>query len=85
MMLCTLCKITLSHAFCGTTAVFEYMRNDQFCMQNARRVIGMAPAVAKYIATKSMDEAATLVSIEDIPDLEYRDYAQKLSRVYFKN
>ena len=47
--------------------------------------IGMAPAVAKYIATKSMDEAATLVSIEDIPDLEYRDYAQKVSRVYFKN
>ena len=47
--------------------------------------IGVAPAVAKYIATKSMDEAATLVSIEDIPDLEYRDYAQKVSRVYFKN
>ena len=37
--------------------------------------VGMAPAVAKYISTKSMDQAATLVSLEDIPDLEYRDYA----------
>ena len=40
--------------------------------------IGMAPAVAKYIATKSIDEAAALVSLEDIPDLEYRDYAKKV-------
>ena len=40
--------------------------------------IGMAPAVAKYIATKSIDEAAALASLEDIPDLEYRDYAKKV-------
>jgi hypothetical protein len=38
----------------------------------------MAPSVAKYISTRSMDEAATLVTIEDIPDLEYREYAQKV-------
>ena len=38
MMLCTSCKITISNTFCGTTAVFEYRRNDRFCMQNARRV-----------------------------------------------
>ena len=37
MMWCTLCKITISNTFCGTTAVFEYRRNDRFCMQNARR------------------------------------------------
>ena len=54
-------------------------------LQGGIGFIGMAPAVAKYIATKSIDEAATLVSIEDIPDLEYRDYAQKVLRVYFKN
>jgi hypothetical protein len=40
--------------------------------------VGMAPSVAKYISTRSMDEAATLVTIEDIPDLEYREYAQKV-------
>lgn len=40
--------------------------------------VGMAPSIAKYIATRSMDEAATLVSIEDISDLEYREYAQKV-------
>ncbi|CAB3980776.1 Hypothetical predicted protein [Paramuricea clavata] len=38
----------------------------------------MAPAVAKFIATRSIDEAATLVCLDDIPDLEYRDYAQKV-------
>jgi hypothetical protein len=40
--------------------------------------VGMAPAVAKFIATRSIDEAATLVCLDDIPDLEYRDYAQKV-------
>ena len=40
--------------------------------------IGMAPAVAKYIATRSTDEAAALVCLNDIPDLEYRDYAKKV-------
>ena len=37
MMLGTSCKIALSNTFCGATAVFEYRRNDRFCMQNARR------------------------------------------------
>ena len=37
MMLCTSCKIALSNTFCGATTVFEYRRNDRFCMQNARR------------------------------------------------
>ena len=41
MMLSTSCKIALSNTFCGATAVFEYRRNDRFCMQNARRVTGM--------------------------------------------
>ena len=40
--------------------------------------VGMSPACAKFIATKSLDEAATLVSLDDIPDLEYRMYAQKV-------
>ena len=39
---------------------------------------GMAPAVVKFISTGSMDEAAALVSINDIPDLEYKDYAEKV-------
>ena len=38
MIRCTSCKIALSNTFCGATAVFEYRRNDRFCMQNARRV-----------------------------------------------
>lgn len=41
--------------------------------------LGMAPAVAKYIATRCIDDTATLVCLDDIPDLEYRDYAQKVS------
>ena len=40
--------------------------------------VGMAPSVAKYIATRSMDEAAMLVSIKDIPDLECREFARKV-------
>ena len=36
MMSRTSCKIALSNTFCRTTAVFEYRRNDRFCMQNAR-------------------------------------------------
>ena len=40
--------------------------------------LGMAPAVATYIATRSIDDAATLVCLEDIPDLEYRDYVKKV-------
>ena len=40
--------------------------------------LGMSPACAKFIATKSINEAATLVSLDDIPDLDYRNYAQKV-------
>lgn len=40
--------------------------------------VGMAKAVAKYIATGSIDEASSLVVLEDIPDLEYRDIAGKV-------
>ena len=39
--------------------------------------VGMLPACAKFIATKSINEAATLVSLDDILDLDYRNYAQK--------
>lgn len=39
----------------------------------------MAPAVAKYIAAKSSDDAATLVCLDDLPDLEYRDYVNRVS------
>ena len=42
------------------------------CIDEGMSFIGMAPPVAKYITTKSIDKAAALVSLEDIPDLEYR-------------